>query len=187
MGQEEGALVAALTPGAVVLGGLPAWAQGAGPAPNPTPDPGCTAEWKGKMIEDRSVLLKDVNQFIAKNRSPDYDEAEFVSYGTFNISLNWGVALAGGASAAGFIELDEEIAWDLKREIGTRQGVIYHAKVRPWSTKKGRYGVWKDGGLVKTWYQYSNCNKASEVTTVGRAPYERGWEVWYKCIGCLKP
>jgi hypothetical protein len=58
-------------------------------------------------------------------------------------------------------------------------GVSVTSSVKPHSTLKGDYGIWRENVKMKRNYMYSNCQYGPTQYFSYSAPYRKGWRVYY--------
>jgi hypothetical protein len=95
------------------------------------------------------------------------------------VSHSASISLTAEAKAAIFAKVGVTVNAGIERSMTASTGVSTTSSVKPHSTLKGDYGVWREKVLMRRVYVYRNCTTGSPTYFYYYAPYRKGWRLYY--------
>jgi hypothetical protein len=88
------------------------------------------------------------------------------------------IGLEGEISSV-FAKVKASVNASVAKTMTASTGVSVTSSVKPHSTLKGDYGIWRENVKMKRNYMYSNCHYGATQYFSYSAPYRKGWRLYY--------
>ena len=121
-------------------------------------------------VHDRAFVTNGTSRTI--NGTFRSDSSGTVTYAA-------SISVTAEAKAAIFAKVSGTVNAGISKSMTSSIGVTASSSVKPYSTLKGDYGVYKENVEMRRYYVYSNCNTGSSTYFNFYAPYRKGWRLYY--------
>lgn len=143
------------------------------------PAPICDSGYAYGVYSNLSNDMRIFDRWFVTNSTGSTISATFRADTGGIVTATAGITLTAEASALVFAKVSASVNASISRSMTASTGVSAASSVRPYSTLKGDYGIWRERVTMKRYYMYSNCRAGTTQYFSYYAPYRKGWRVYY--------
>lgn len=145
---------------------------GTGPAPN------CTPSTRYSLYSNIANDMKVFDRWAVGNGTSRTISATFRADTGGSVAVSASISLSASVSAGLFAKVEGTVNAGVDKTMTASTGVSTTSSVKPHSTLKGDYGIWREAVKGKRVYKNGNCQNSTSYFNF-YAPYRKGWRVFY--------
>jgi len=149
------------------------------PTPDCTSSNLCDVGWRYGIYLNLTNDLRVFDRWFVTNGTGSTVLATFKAETGGTVTATAGITLTAEASALVFAKVSASVNASISRSVTASTGVSVTSSVKPHSTLKGDYGIWREKVRMKRYYVYSNCTHTTIQYFDYIAPYRKGWRLYY--------
>ncbi|MCW2804022.1 MAG: hypothetical protein JWN06_2239 [Propionibacteriaceae bacterium] len=149
------------------------------PAPAAQAGPACDQGWAYAVHRNEPNRMKVFDRYAVVNGTGRTIHGSFRADSGGSVAATAGISLTAEASAAVFAKVSGTVNASITKTMTAATGVTATSSVKPHSTLKGDYGIYRERVTMKRYYMYSNCQTSAPTYFSYSAPYRKAWKLYY--------
>ena len=119
------------------------------------------------------------DRYAAVNGTGSTITAAFRADSGGTVAATAGIALSAEAKLAVFAKVSATVNASVTKTMTASTGITVTSPVKPYSTLKGDYGIYRERVTMKRYQIYSNCQQSTPTYFGYYAPYRKAWKLYY--------